>query len=113
MGRPPRPRLADARCASCTPHPSLPVGPCGVDESASCTAAVGFAFRAACQRDFPLIAVHAWTPNPPADLIAVTGPPTLTEALVGRTLERAERWRSAFTTVSVHTALMGASPPTR
>ena len=110
-GRPPRPRLADARGASCTPHPSLPVGPWASTQSASCTAAVGFAFQAACQRGVPLVAVHAWTPDPPGDLEAVTGPSALAEALAGRILDRAlDRWRSAFATVSVHTALVRGEP---
>lgn len=83
----------------------------GVDATASCTPAVGFAFQAARQRGIPLFAVHAWTPDPPADLEGIAGPPALAEALARRTLERAlDRWRSEFTDVPVHTALVRGDP---
>ena len=100
-----RPRDAvDAR-------PSPPRVVVGVDESASCTAAVGFAFHAACQRGVPVIAVHAWIPDPPGDLEAVTGPSALAEAVAGRVLDRAvDRWRSAFADVSVRTVLVQGEP---
>ncbi|MGE0217613.1 universal stress protein [Mycolicibacterium sp.] len=100
-----RPRDAvDAR-------PSPPRVVVGVDESASCTAAVGFAFHAACQRGVPVVAVHAWIPDPPGDLEAITGPPALAEAVAGRVLDRAvDRWRSAFADVSVRPVLVRGEP---
>ena len=83
----------------------------GIDGTASCTPAVGFAFQAARQRGIPLVAVHAWTPDPPADLEGISGPPTLAEALARRTLERAlDRWQCEFTDVPVHTALVRGDP---
>lgn len=79
----------------------------GVDATASCTSAVGFAFQAARQRGIPLFAVHAWTPDPPADLEGICGSPTMAEALARRTLGRAlDGWQSEFIDVPVHTALV-------
>ncbi|MDN5750240.1 MAG: universal stress protein, partial [Pseudonocardia sp.] len=60
----------------------------GVDGSESCLPAVAFALRAACRRGIPLVAVHAWTPDLPADLEAVCGPPEMAEASARRTLDR-------------------------
>lgn len=83
----------------------------GVDATATSTPAVGFAFQAARQRGIPLVAVQAWTPDPPADLEGVSGPPALPEALARRTLERAlDRWQPEFTDVPVHTALVRGDP---
>lgn len=83
----------------------------GVDATASCTPAVGFAFQAARQRGIPLTAVHAWTPDPPADLEAISGPPAMAEALAGKTLERAlDRWRSEFADVPLGTTLVRGDP---
>jgi nucleotide-binding universal stress UspA family protein len=92
-------------------YPSPPGVVVGVDASASCTDAVGFAFQAACQRGVPLVAVHAWIPDPPGDLEAVTGQSALAEAVAGRVLDRAlERSRSAFAAVAVQTALGRGEP---
>ena len=100
-------RLPEVRDAC----PSPPRVVVGVDASASCTDAVGFAFQAACQRGVPLVAVHAWIPDPPGDLEAVAGPSALAEAVAGRVLDRAlDRWRAAFATVAVHTALVRGAP---
>ena len=100
-------RLPEVRDAC----PSPPRVVVGVDASASCTDAVGFAFQAACQRGVPLVAVHAWIPDPPGDLEAVAGPSALAEAVAGRVLDRAlDRWRAAFATVAVHTALVRGEP---
>lgn len=83
----------------------------GVDAAQSCTPAVGFALQAARQRGIPLIAVHAWTLDPPADLGAMTAPAALVEALAGHTLERAlDRWQSEFTDVPVHVAVVRGDP---
>lgn len=83
----------------------------GVDATQSCTPAVGFAFQAARQRGIPLLAVHAWTPDPPADLEGISVRPALAETLARRTLERAlDRWQPEFTDVPVHTALVRGDP---
>jgi len=83
----------------------------GIDAAASCTPAVGFAFQAARQRGIPLIAVHAWIPDLPADVEAITALPITAEALARGTLERAlHRWQAAFTAVPVHTALVRGDP---
>lgn len=83
----------------------------GVDARGSCTPAVGFAFQAARQRGIPLTAVHAWTPDPPADLEAISGPRTMAEVLAGRTVEHAlDRWRSEFADVPLGTTLVPGDP---
>ena len=51
----------------------------GIDSAASCTGAVGFAFGAARQRGIPLVAVQAWTPEPPADLESIAVPTAMAE----------------------------------
>jgi nucleotide-binding universal stress UspA family protein len=83
----------------------------GVDGSGTCTAALGVAFRAAAQRGLPVTAVHAWTPDVPADHEAVCGPATAAEARAGLILDQAlEPWRSRFTDVPVVTRLVVAEP---
>jgi nucleotide-binding universal stress UspA family protein len=83
----------------------------GIDAAGSCPSAVGFAFQAARQRGVPLIALHAWTSDPPADLEAVSAPASVAEALASRTLERAlHHWHAEFTDVPVHTALVRGDP---
>ena len=83
----------------------------GVDGGSPCGPAVGFAFRAARQRGVPLAAVHAWVPDPPADLEAVRGCPTIAEAVGHRTLECALRpWRSRFPDVPVVETLVRDDP---
>lgn len=79
----------------------------GVDATDSCTSAVEFAFEAARQRGIPLVAVHAWTPDPAADLEGICGSSTMAKALARRTLGRAlDAWESEFIEVPVHTALV-------
>jgi nucleotide-binding universal stress UspA family protein len=83
----------------------------GVDGASMCSPALGFAFQAARQRGVPLAAVHAWAPDPPADLEAVHGPSTMAEALARRTLERAlHRWHSQYPDVPVVTKLVRDDP---
>jgi nucleotide-binding universal stress UspA family protein len=83
----------------------------GVDGTPTCTAAVTFAFRAARQRGIPLTAVHAWTPDVPADLELACGRPTVAEAEGCRVLERAlHRPREEFPDVPVATQLVCAEP---
>jgi nucleotide-binding universal stress UspA family protein len=83
----------------------------GVDGRSSCSPAIGFAFQAARQRGVPLAAVHAWVPDPPADLEAVHGPPSVAEAIARRTLEQAlHRWHSRFPDVPVVTRIVRDDP---
>jgi nucleotide-binding universal stress UspA family protein len=83
----------------------------GVDGVSTCSPAVGFAFQAARQRGLPLTAVHAWCPDPPADLEAVHGPSGMAEDLARRTLERAlHRWHSQYPDVPVLTRLVRDDP---
>lgn len=83
----------------------------GVDGAGSCAAAVGLAFRAAAQRGLPLVAVHAWTPDVPADLEAVCGEPTAAEERAGVVVDRAlSPWRSLYPDVPVEVRLVVADP---
>jgi nucleotide-binding universal stress UspA family protein len=83
----------------------------GVDEPGACSAALGVAFQAAAQRGVPVTAVHAWTPDLPADHEAVCGPPTAAEARASLILDQAlEPWRSRFADVSVETRLLAVEP---
>lgn len=100
--------VRDARDAG-VPGPSPPRVVVGVEEGAS--SAIGFAFHAARQRGLPLSAVHAWTPDPPADLEAACAPPDLAEALAGLALDRAlVGWAAEFPDVPVHTTLVCGAP---
>lgn len=83
----------------------------GVDGSSACGPEIGFAFQAARQRGVPLAAVHAWAPDPPADLEAVCGPPAMAEAIARRRLDRAlERWHAQYPDVPVVTTLVPDDP---
>jgi nucleotide-binding universal stress UspA family protein len=83
----------------------------GVDRTPSCTRAIGFAFQAAWQRGIPLTALHAWTPDPPADLEAISGAPTMAEALARRAIEKElARWRDEYADVPVVTKLAHGDP---
>lgn len=83
----------------------------GVGAAESSAAAVGFGFRAARQRGVPLVVVHAWTPDPPADLEGVAAPVSAAEDRARRTLACAiERWEPAFPDVVVHGALVHGGP---
>ncbi len=85
----------------------------GVDGSPWGAPAVGFAFRAARQRGIPLTALHAWAPDPPADLDAAPVPRDAAEALARMVLDRAlEPWRPAFPDVPVRAELVPARPGT-
>ncbi|MBW0089678.1 universal stress protein [Pseudonocardia sp. KRD-184] len=96
------PRTDDGPCP-----PRVVVG-VGAAES---SAAVGFGFRAARQRGVPLVVVHAWTPDPPADLEGVAAPPSTAEARARRTLACAIGcWEPAFPDVAVHGALVHGRP---
>lgn len=90
-------------------------GPCrvvvGIGAAGTGAAALGFAFRAARRRGVPLVAVHAWEPDLPADLEAVTGPAGPTQAHARRVLaEAVRRARPAFPDVVVRTVLVCDDP---
>ncbi|MCO1655606.1 universal stress protein [Pseudonocardia humida] len=83
----------------------------GIDATTSCAPAVGVAFRAARQRGVPLVAVHAWAADPPADLEAVAGCSTVAAAMARKAVDRAlERWTAEFPDVAVHTLLVRGDP---
>jgi nucleotide-binding universal stress UspA family protein len=85
----------------------------GIDGHGSCAAALGVAFRAAAQRAVPLTAVHAWTPDIPADHEGVCGSMAASEARARQVLDWAlAPWRSRFADVSVGTRLSVADPAT-
>ena len=100
-----RPRRAEDRSGA---PPRVVVG---VHCDSACSPAIGFAFQAARQRGVPLAAVHAWDPDPPADLEAVHGPSTMAEAAARRTLERAlQGWHARYPDVPVVTRLVRGDP---
>jgi nucleotide-binding universal stress UspA family protein len=83
----------------------------GVGRPGASAAALAVAFQAAAQRGVSLTAVHAWTPDLPADHEAVCGPATEAEAGASLTLELAlEPWRSLFPHVPVKTRLVVTQP---
>lgn len=83
----------------------------GVDGTAAGSPALGFAFQAARQRGVPLTAVHAWAPDPPADLEGVHGPQAVGEAHARRTLEQAlYPWHAQYPDVPVVTRLVRDDP---
>jgi nucleotide-binding universal stress UspA family protein len=83
----------------------------GVSGSPSCVDALGFAFAAAAQRGLPVTAVHAWTPDLPADHEAVAGPVSGTAAHARSALARAlAPWRSEFADVAVEARLVCGDP---
>lgn len=83
----------------------------GVDVRRPCTPALDVAFRAAAQRDVQLTAVHAWTPDVPADHEAVCGPVAASEARAGELFrEVLEPWRSRFSGVPVTMRLVIGDP---
>jgi nucleotide-binding universal stress UspA family protein len=85
----------------------------GIDAHGSCAAALGVAFRAAAQRAVPLTAVHAWTPDLPADHEGLCGSRAASEACADQVVDRAlAPWRSRFADVSVVTRLSVADPAT-
>lgn len=109
---------AVARCPVAVVGP-LPTGPrsgapprvvVGVDGRTS-SAALGFAFRAAAQRQLPVTALHVWAPDLPADLEAVRGSSGTAEVLTRAVLERAlAPVRCAFPDVPVERCVAGTDP---
>jgi nucleotide-binding universal stress UspA family protein len=83
----------------------------GVGRPGASAAALAVAFQAAAQRGVSLAAVHAWTPDVPADHEAVCGPATEAEAGASLALDLAlEPWRSLFPDVPVETRLVVTEP---
>ena len=83
----------------------------GVDGTGSSAPRLGVAFRAAAQRGVPLTAVHAWTPDLPADHEAVCGSVASSEARADELLhETLEPWQSRFADVPVVTRLSIGNP---
>jgi nucleotide-binding universal stress UspA family protein len=92
-------------------HPGPPRVVVGVGGSAADAPAIGFALHAARQRCIPLTAVHAWSPDLPADLDATPVSATAAEALAGRVLDRAlAPWLRTFPEVAVRAELVLARP---
>jgi nucleotide-binding universal stress UspA family protein len=83
----------------------------GVDVRRPCAATLDIAFRAAAQRGVQLAAVHAWTPDVPADHEAVCGPVTTAEGRAEELLrEVLAPWQSRFPGVPVATRLCIGDP---
>ncbi|GAB3347615.1 universal stress protein [Modestobacter lapidis] len=83
----------------------------GIDAGRCRGAAIEFAFRAAAQRGVPLVAVHAWDGDRPADLEGVCGAPAVAEAGVRQALDRVlGPWREQFADVPVRVRLERADP---
>ncbi|MFC4949874.1 universal stress protein [Pseudonocardia sp. GCM10023141] len=83
----------------------------GVGRGASGARTIEFAFRAARQRGVPLVAVHAWTPDLPADLEAVSGSAAAAADEGRAALEQAlASWQARFGDVAVSLALRHADP---
>ena len=85
----------------------------GVGTARCAPATLEFAFRAAGRRGVPLLAVHAWDGDAPADLEGVCGPPSLGEAAAGDALDRTlGPWRRRFPEIPVEPRLVRADPVT-
>jgi nucleotide-binding universal stress UspA family protein len=70
--------------AAADPAPRIVVG---VDGSAAGAAALGHGLAAARRRGVPLVAVHAWTPDPLVDVEGLPAAPERTEAAARRLLD--------------------------
>ncbi|WP_445189155.1 universal stress protein [Pseudonocardia sp. Cha107L01] len=111
---------ARARCPVVVVHPfddgvSLGCSPprvvVGVDATPSCAPAIGFAFQAARQRGVGLTAVHAWSPDTPADVEAVRGDPMLAEYLGMCSVEHTLAcWRDLYSEVPVVIKVVQTDP---
>ncbi len=83
----------------------------GIPGHGSCAAGLDVAFRAAAQRGVPLTAVHAWTPDVPADHEAVCGSVAESEARAAESFDHAlAPWRSRFADVPVVPRLLIGDP---
>jgi nucleotide-binding universal stress UspA family protein len=83
----------------------------GVDGTTSSGAAIDFACRAAVQRCVPLVLVHAWSPDLPADHEAVSCPADRCEAAARTVLDQAlVQCRDRFPDLPVEGRLVCACP---
>jgi nucleotide-binding universal stress UspA family protein len=74
----------------------------GVQEPGGAAAALDVAFGAAVQRGLGVTAVHAWTPDVPADHEGVCGPSRAAEERASRLLDRVlAPWRARYPDVPV------------
>ncbi|MBB3082451.1 universal stress protein [Geodermatophilus sabuli] len=96
------------------PVPEAPTAPrvvVGVDAGRSCVAALGFALGAAAQRGVPLVVVHAWAEDAPADLEGVCAAPAVVEAEARKTLDAVlDRWCPRSPAVPVHRRTVHGTP---
>jgi nucleotide-binding universal stress UspA family protein len=112
--------VAPRACCPVVVVPRRPDGPPGGDgprvvvgiDLADCRPQLlELAFGAAAQRGVPLVAVHAWGRDLPADLEGVCGPPGATETSAGEQLDHLlEPWQERYTEVPVRRRLVGAGP---
>jgi nucleotide-binding universal stress UspA family protein len=85
----------------------------GVDVSRGAPATLELAFRSADRRGVPLVAVHAWGGDVPADLEGVCGSAAAGETAAREALDRAlVPWRRRFGAVPVEARLRRAGPVT-
>ncbi len=98
-------------------RPRVPAGPArprvvvGVDVSRGAPATLEFAFRAADRRGVPLVAVHAWGGDVPADLEGICGSVAAGETAAREALDRAlGPWRRRFDDVPVEARLRRTGP---
>jgi nucleotide-binding universal stress UspA family protein len=93
------------------PVGSLPRVVVGMNGHGSCAAVLDVAFRAAAQRGVPLTAVHAWTPDVPAEHEARCGSVAESEARAAEFFDHAlAPWRSRFADVPVLPRLLMGDP---
>jgi nucleotide-binding universal stress UspA family protein len=104
--------VAVVRCRLRTPDgPARPRVVLGVDPARSGPDLFEFAFRSAGRRGVPLVAVHAWGGDVPADLEGVCGPAAATLERAGAELDRVlGPWRRRFPAVPVEVRLLRAAP---
>lgn len=83
----------------------------GVGLPRCCPEVLDLAFRAAAQRGVPLVAVHVWGSDAPADLEGVCGPSAATEGHAREQLNRLlAPWQDQFPHVPVRAQLLCADP---
>ena len=104
--------VAVVRPLRSAPYPgSPPRVVVGVGRPGASAAALAVAFQAAAQRGVSLVALHAWTPDVPADHEAVCGPATEAEADASQALDLVlEPWRRLFPDVPVEIKLVVTEP---
>lgn len=83
----------------------------GVDGSAASAFALAHGLRAARRRGVPLVALHAWTPDPPADIEGFSAIPDQAEGTARRLLEDTVRpWTTASPDVAIISRLVCDEP---